>query len=207
MPVIRRSELSGLRDGFQEWTRVGDFFGSKPGDTHYVLNHGTGKLVFGDGVHGAIPVANVDNRTANVVARHYRFGGGRKGNVPAGSLTTLLTTVSGIDENGVTNLRPAHSGREEESLEEAKLRAPREIQSKCRAVTSEDFEHLAMEAANIKRAKALPLFHPQFPGVKVPGVVTVIVVTDSPEDQPLPSEGTLRTVCAYLNHASCDHRV
>jgi uncharacterized phage protein gp47/JayE len=33
----------------------------------------------------------------------------------------------------------------------------------------------------------------------VPGVVTVIVVPDSQADMPVPSEGTLRTVCAYLD--------
>jgi predicted phage baseplate assembly protein len=66
-------------------------------------------------------------------------------------------------------------------------------------VTNEDYEHLAMQAANVRRAKALPLFHPGFPGVKVPGVITVIVVPDSDDPAPTPSEGTLRTVCAYLD--------
>src|SRR5205823_3557080 len=69
---------------------------------------------------------------------------------------------------------------------------------RCRAVTAEDFEYFAMQAATIKRARALPLMHPDFPGVKVPGVVTVIVVPESDAPAPLPSEGTLRMVCAYL---------
>ena len=56
-----------------------------------------------------------------------------------------------------------------------------------------------MQAANIRRAKALPLFSSDFPGVKVPGVVTVIVVPDADDPTPTPSEGTLRTVCAYLD--------
>jgi hypothetical protein len=56
-----------------------------------------------------------------------------------------------------------------------------------------------MEASSIKRAKALPLYHPDFPGVNVPGVVTVIVVPDGDGPSPMPSEGTLRTVCAYLD--------
>lgn len=186
-------------DGYQEWTRVDDFFGSSPDDRHYVLNRTTGEITFGDGINGAIPVGNVDNPAANVVAREYRFGGGKQGNLPAGTLTTLLTSILGIDENGITNLRAAHSGRGEETLKEAKLRAPRSIKSKCRAVAEEDFEFLAMEAANIKRAKTLPLYHPSFPDVKVPGVVTVVVIPDSDAPAPMPSEGTLRTVCAYLN--------
>jgi hypothetical protein len=33
----------------------------------------------------------------------------------------------------------------------------------------------------------------------VPGVITVVVVPDSDAPNPMPSEGTLRTVCAYLD--------
>lgn len=200
-PVLRGSLQLEVDegDGFQLWAPVDDFFGSSFSDRHYVLNRATGEVRFGDGLNGAIPVGNVDNPEGNVVAREYRTGGGTRGNVPAGKLKTLLTSIAGIDDNMIANLLPAHSGRNEESLAEAKKRAPRALKSKCRAVTDEDFETLAMQAANIKRAKALPLFHPNFPEVKVPGVITVVVVPDSDERNPTPSEGTLRTVCAYLN--------
>lgn len=185
--------------GFEAWGRQDDFFGSTASDRHFVLNPTTGDVRFGDGVNGAIPVANVDNRGANVVARSYRFGGGRRGNLPSKSVKTMLTSIEGIDDGKVENLLPTHSGRDEETLDEAKKRAPRAIKSRCRAVTAEDFEFFAMQASNIKRAKALPLFHPSFPGVKVPGVVTVIVVPDIDVPNPIPSEATLRTVCAYLD--------
>jgi predicted phage baseplate assembly protein len=186
-------------DGFQAWERVDDFFGSGPQDRVYVLNRTSGEVRFGDGMNGGIPVGNVLNVSANVVAREYRTGGGKRGNVSAGKLRTLLTSIEGVDENGITNLQPAAAGRDEETLEEAKVRAPRAFKSRCRAVTAEDFETLAMESANIRRAKALPLSHPSFPGVRVPGVVTVVVVPDSDEAAPTPTEATLRTVCAYLN--------
>lgn len=186
-------------DGFQTWERVGDFFGSGPQDRHYVLNRTSGEVRFGDGMSGAIPVGNVLNVNSNVVAREYRTGGGKRGNVAAGKLSTLLTSIEGVDEAGVTNLQPAVAGRDEETLDEAKVRAPRAFKSRCRAVTAEDFETLAMEAANIRRAKALPLAHPSFPGVRVPGAVTVVVVPDNEEAAPVPAEATLRTVCAYLN--------
>ncbi|HEX7466074.1 MAG TPA: baseplate J/gp47 family protein [Usitatibacter sp.] len=133
--------------------------------------------------------------------RECRFGGAARGNVMRGSIKNLLTSVAGVDTNAVTNLRTAVGGREEESLDDAKIRVPRAIRSRCRAVTADDFEYLAMQAANIKRALALPLTHPGFPGVKVPGVVTVVVVPDSEAPNPIPSEGTLRSVCAYLNQA------
>ena len=202
-PILQGSlilEVNEVDNIYEVWTQVDDFFGSSPNDPHYALDRTSGQIRFGDGVNGRIPVANVNNAGSNVVARQYRFGGGSAGNVAAGAINTLLTSIAGIDENGITNLQAAFAGREEETLDQAKLRAPASIKSKCRAVTSEDFESLAMQAANIRRAKALPLFHPSFSAdVKVPGVVTVIVVPDSDSPNPIPSEGTLRTVCAYLN--------
>lgn len=186
-------------DGYQPWEQIPDFYSSTPDHQHFVLNRTTGEVHFGDGLHGRIPVANPENPAANVVAREYRVGGGKEGNVAAGKISAMLSSISGVDANKVGNLMAAHSGRDEETLEEAKLRAPQSLKNKDRAVTAEDFEALARQAGNVRRAKALPLHHPDFPDVKVPGVVTVIVVPDSDQPAPMPSEGTLRTVCAYLN--------
>ena len=76
---------------------------------------------------------------------------------------------------------------DEESLSEAKVRAARSIKSRCRAVTSEDFERHAIDVGVVRRARALPLYHPRFPGVEVPGVVTVIVVPDVDSPMPVPT--------------------
>lgn len=181
------------------WTEVADFFGSGSKDRHYVLDRTRGEVRFGDGESGRIPVANVSNPSANVVARVYQTGGGRKGNLPADSITTLLTSIDGIDSNAITNPFASAGGSEEETFEEVTDRAPRTLKARCRAVTPEDFEDLAKQAGNVARAKALPLFHPDFPTVPVPGAVTVIVVPDSDAPNPTPNAGTLKTVCAYLD--------
>ncbi len=185
--------------GFEDWTEVPDFFGSGPNDLHYALNRTTGEVRFGDGFHGAIPIANVANPSANVVAAEYRYGGGTQGNVPSGTLRALRNAVEGIDDNAIEQVMPSYGGRDEETLDEAKQRAPAAIRARCRAVTADDFEYFARQAANVARARALPLHHPEFPGVQVPGVITVVVVPDSEAPNPMPSEGTLRTVCAYLD--------
>jgi predicted phage baseplate assembly protein len=200
-PVLAASLLLEVDEGddYRPWQQVDDFYRSAADDRHFVLNRTTAEIRFGDGVHGRIPVANPGNPAANVVAREYRVGGGKLGNVVAGKISAMLTSVSGVDANRVGNLKAAHSGREEETLDEARLRAPQSLKNKDRAVTAEDFEALARQAGNVRRAKALPLYHPNFPDVQVPGVVTVIVVPDSDQPTPLPSEGTLRSVCAYLN--------
>src|SRR5579863_6625694 len=101
---------------FEDWTLVTDFFSSDANAQVYVLDRSTGQIRFGDGVNGAIPLGNVDNATANIVAQTYRYGGGLAGNVPAGSLTSMQTSVTGIDESNVTNLFPASGGSDEETL-------------------------------------------------------------------------------------------
>jgi predicted phage baseplate assembly protein len=186
-------------DGFTEWTPVDDFYGSGKDDRHYVLNRTTGEVRFGNGTRGAIPVANPANPAGNVVARTYRFGGGVRGNVPANAIKTPVVSIAGLAEDKVGNLLPAAGGRDEETLEEAKERAPATLKANCRAVTLEDFEELARRVGTVKRARALPLFHPQFPGVKVPGVVSVIVIPENDRPNPMPSDGTIRSVCALLN--------
>ena len=183
--------------GFVEWQEVSDFFGSGRDDTHYVLNRSTGEVRFG-GMEQHIPVAN-PNRFNNIIAKEYRVGGGSRGNVAAGSINSPLSSLPGIEISAVGNLFAGVGGTDEETLNQAKARAPRSIKSRERAVTVEDYELLALESANIARAKALPLYHPDFENISVPGVMSVIIVPDIEHEAPVPSEATLKTVCAYLN--------
>lgn len=201
----RRVEVRGLQlevdegSGFVAWQQVDDFFASGPDDPHFVHNATTGDVSFGDGLHGRIPVANPANPTGNIVARWYRHGGGRAGNVAAGAITSLVSFVDGVDS--VTNPKPSLGGSDEETVDEAKLRAPQTLKSKGRAVTAEDFEQLAMATpgVRIRRALALPMTHPRFDDARVPGVVTVLVVPDSDSPAPLPGEATLAIVAAWLD--------
>ncbi|MDO9712897.1 putative baseplate assembly protein [Paracraurococcus lichenis] len=184
--------------GFVPWHEVDDLAAAGRDEPAYALDRGAGMVRFA-GVRGRIPVANPDRPASSIRARSYRFGGGRRGNLPAGAITSLLTPVPGIDTARVTNPFPAAGGTEEEELEAAKLRAARMLKARDRAVTAEDFEALAISAGPIGRVKALPLFHPDFPGVEVPGVVTVVVVPDEKGPAPVPSEGLLRAVCRCLD--------
>jgi predicted phage baseplate assembly protein len=184
--------------GFEVWQEVDDFHASKPDDAHYRLNRTTGEIAFGDGEHGRIPVANF-TPAPNVIAREYRYGGGKAGNVAANTVTAMQTTVESVAS--VTNLRGGTGGSEEETLAAAKLRAPLALKSKNRAVTADDFEYLAKATpgARLRRAKALPLVHPRFGTVTVPGVVTVVIVPDGDAPNPVPNEATRLLVCKHLN--------
>jgi predicted phage baseplate assembly protein len=202
-PVIAGSLQLDVDEGqgFEPWQEVDDFTGSGPSDPHYLLDRSTATVRLGDGLRGHVPVANPDRPRSSIRAASYRFGGGRRGNVGPGALTTLLSPIEGIDAAVVTNLFAAAGGTDEETLDAAKERAARALKSRGRAVTSQDFEDIAMSAGPVARAKALPLYHPSFPETTVPGVVTVIIVADVDGPAPLPSDLLLRQVCACLDAA------
>lgn len=182
------------------WTEVDDFSGSGPNDLVYLLDRTTGVIQLGDGVdHGHVPVVNLSNPSGSIVATIYQFGGGARTNITAATPLTLMTSIPGIDTGNIANPFAAYGGTDEESLQDAMDRAPQALKAQNRAVTCADYELLATQAGPISRAKALPLYHPDFPGMSVPGVVTVIVVPDIAVPAPMPSPGLLRTVCAYLD--------
>ncbi|MCS6914132.1 MAG: putative baseplate assembly protein [Myxococcales bacterium] len=133
------------------WKPVESFFESGPRSRHYILDHLTRTVHFGDDVHGMVPPQGRNN----VVARLYRVGGGTKGNVNAFTLNTLTRAVAYIEK--CYNVLPAVGGADAETVEEAKVRAPRQIKTRFRAVTAEDFETLALASTtSIARAKCLP---------------------------------------------------
>jgi predicted phage baseplate assembly protein len=201
VPVIKGSVSIQIDDGTgaRVWRAVDDLFSSGRDDEDLAIDWTSGAVIAGDGESGAIPAANPDNPDANVMALSYRYGGGKRGNVPAKAIVNLLSPLDGIDSGKVENLFAASGGSDEERLDEAKKRARQSLRARDRAVTSEDFELLARQSSNVKRAKALPLVNPQFPSVQVPGAVTVVIVPDGDGNAPVPSEGLLRTVCAYLD--------
>jgi predicted phage baseplate assembly protein len=185
--------------GFMTWQEVDDFYSSGPNDRVFVIDRNSGEIFLGSGEHGRIPVANLTNPNGSVVAQSYLAGGGSQGNVAAGAISQIQTNLPSI--SSVTNVLPATGGTDEESLADAQLRAGMALQSNNRAVTSDDYEYLATQApgANVARALALPLFHPNFPNGQIPGVVTVVVVPNSPAPNPTPNQTTLQAVCQYLD--------
>ena len=110
VPVLDIAVVVDEGAGFTEWTGVEDFAVSGPEDRHYAVNHGTGEVLFGDGRHGKVPAAG----TGNLRARPYRYGGGTKGNVGAGTVIRLRQTHPFLAE--VTNKEPAAGGGNEETV-------------------------------------------------------------------------------------------
>jgi hypothetical protein len=88
---------------------------------------------------------------AQVVAR-YRKGLGREGNVPAGSLTSLLAKPKGL--KSALNPAPAVGGADPETLDDARLNAPDTVRTLGRIVSLQDFEDAARESVLVAKAYA-----------------------------------------------------
>src|SRR4029078_8437820 len=161
-PVVPGDEPAVLEvsgdEGWEEWAEVADFAGSTPTDRDLVLAMSGGDMRRGPAVreadgtirqYGAVPAKN-----ARLRMRSYRTGGGRKGNLAARSLTVLKSSIPFVAR--VENRRPASGGVDGEDIENAKVRGPIRLRTRGRAVTTEDFEHLAREAApEVARIRAV----------------------------------------------------
>ena len=89
VPASLRLTLTG-KDGTvsRRWREQPDFDRSGPHARHFVVDHASGSVTFGDGRSGAVPPAD-----ARFSAR-WQVGGGAVGNVAA----ETLTVVSGMPE-------------------------------------------------------------------------------------------------------------
>jgi len=68
-----------------------------------------------------------------------------------------------------------------ETLDQEVIRARKDMKTVTRAVTSGDYETLALSTpgVKVKRAKAIPRYHPNMDR-EVPGIVTMVVTSDEP---------------------------
>jgi len=156
------------------WKEVEDFADSNPDDQHFVCDSAQGMVRFGPAIreqdgtlkqYGAIPAKGSQIRFTS-----YRCGGGAGGNVAAGTLSVLKSSIPYVA--AVTNRKPARGGANLESLERVKILAPKVLRARNRAVTAEDFESFALRATSaVARAKCLG-------AVGSENLVTVCVVPD-----------------------------
>lgn len=133
------------REEQESWTAVSDFTESGPYDRHFVCDTYAGEIRFGPNIaqpdgstrqHGAVP-----RKGMTITLSSYRYGGGTRGNLSADQLVVLKSSYKYIAE--VTNPHRADGGREQETLDHAKMRGRAILRMRDRAVTPSDFEQLA----------------------------------------------------------------
>src|SRR5262249_42950680 len=137
----------------EPWNEVTDFGDSGPEDRCYTLDSLDGTLALGPSLlqpdgsvyrFGAVP-----SRGSILRFTCYRHGGGTSGNLPKAALSVLKSSIPYVTQ--VTNRAPAQGGRDAQSLEEAKLRAPQALRTRTRAVTADDYEYLARQVPGVAR--------------------------------------------------------
>jgi len=203
--VKDREDIGGT---WVRWKETEALFDCGPQDRCYEIDRAAGQLRFGDGDHGRIPPAGVDN----IRAFSYRTGGGAKGNVAANKIEALATAVAGIES--VFNPVAAGGGSDKADTNTMLTLGPREISHRDRAVSVEDFEELAVEASRqVAKARCLRATNLVRSGVGKPdpcdptqfheamtqrGFVSLIIVPVSEDPQPCPSLELRRVVKDYL---------
>jgi len=194
-------------DGWQEWhePEAHNFAGSGPDDRHVLLDAVAGTIQFGPAVrlpdgslrqHGAVPAAG-----AVVRVPVYHTGGGVRGNVTAHALSVLKSSIPYVAS--VDNRRAAGGGVDGEDIEAAKIRGPILLRTRDRAVTAEDFEHLAREAApEIARVHCVVAGDGADAGsVRVLVVPAVASAGEVAFEAMLPGEATLDRVARRLDES------
>lgn len=175
-----------------KWERMDDFLTSGTDDRHYVLEPAMRTVYFGDGIDGRVPPIDSDNIKAN-----YQTGGGSAGNVEAGAISSLKSSISFIDS--VTNPELSDGGSDTENMNQLVMRAPQLIKNRGRAVTEEDFKWIAMEASRkVAKVNCIPNLDNKY--TFNPGWVTLIVVPQGIEDKPELSVGLKELVQTHLNN-------
>jgi len=182
-------------DGWQRWQEVDGFQASGESDRHYLPDAEAGTVTFGNGLQGYAPQIGQRIRAVS-----YRYGGGSSGNVAPRAISRL----EGVANVKCENPLKAYGGEDAEPVEKALDRIPGEIRRCDRAVTSSDFEELALmtPGGRIGRADTLPRFHPGTPDIEAAGVVSVVVWPQEDAQNPnapMPDQHQLRSVCRWLD--------
>lgn len=95
----------GLEVNGERWVQVSDFEAAGPDDRVFVVqqtDEGRSEIRFGDGRNGAMPP------TGSQIVAHYRFGGGKDGNVAGAALT--ISVVEPGDQTFWVSIRVRSDG-------------------------------------------------------------------------------------------------
>jgi hypothetical protein len=185
VPVLRVTSSLG-----ETWEARRDLLDSGPEDRVFVAeisNDGTAQLRFGDGEHGLRPQEGIS------FAATYRVGNGAAGNVGAESIAHLVLApgVPLVAGNVllVRNPLSAEGGRDPESLEDVRQKAPAAFRTQERAVTLADYVAAARRLPDLQNASA---------EVRWTGSWRTVFVTPDPKKSEDPDPALLTKLRTHL---------
>ncbi len=149
------------------WERVEDLALAAPDARVFLLDPFTGEITFGDGLRGRVPPAGDHN-----IRVEYASGGGERGNVPAGSVRSMLTAMPQV--GGVRNLTAMSGGTGRLSFGDVEERGSRFLRHRGRAAGRGDYEELVRE--NFPQVRHVRCFSGRNEkGQDAPGHVAVVI--------------------------------
>jgi hypothetical protein len=187
----RPDPTTGAERIWVRWHEVPNLVRSGPDGRHYTLDHSTGTVRFGDGLHGMIPPRGTANLTIT-----YRCGGGSHGNLGPATVIQLGTPVPGVA--AVTNPAAADGGADPETLDAVRERGAHALRHRDRAVAANDVEWLARQAAGTRVARAVCLPNLDRGIAPNPGWLSVLVIPAGDLPTPRPTPGLLSEVSGFL---------
>lgn len=177
--------------GPESWTFIPYLVDAGPDDkvwTSHTDAQGQTWVTFGDGVTGQIPPLGTSITTT------YRIGGGIIGNVAAGVVNSLASTVEGasigVDGAGNPVSTAMVGGADPESNDSIRTNAPMAYRTQQRAVTLADFVSLALSVPGVTIANAVANHY-----------TNVTLYVAGPNGQ-VPSVGLKNEVAAFFSSRS-----
>jgi hypothetical protein len=196
-PVIAGSVRVQVEEAgeWNDWMLADNFDGAREDSRQCVLDPEAGTLLFPNGIRGRAPQIGERIRVLE-----YRYGGGPDGNVGA----KAIAKVTGAGQVIASNPLPAQGGAPAETIAAGLDRIPGEFRRHDRAVTSSDFQELALATpgADVGRADCIPLFDPRTRSEEAAGVVSVVVWPRQDlknPNAPMPDRNMLRQICRWLD--------
>ena len=149
------------------WERTPELALTGPAERCYQLDPYGGTVTFGDGIHGRVPPAGEES-----IRVSYAYGGGSRGNRPAGAVTRLIGALPRISH--VENITPMSGGTDRFPMGKAEAIGNKRLRHRGRAAGIRDFEEIVIqEFPQAWHVKCFPSRDAS--GAYAPGHVSVVV--------------------------------
>lgn len=187
-----------VTSGNVQWEQQDTLLYSEVLDNHYVVKTtylGENKILFGDGKYGRVPAVG------ETITVQYIQSAGEDGNVGAGAISVVLSTIRTVQSNNVvttvsvTNEDSAAGGSERQSLEQVKTNAPGALSALYRPMTKYDYNALIARLGGIQHVNVWGEMEEDPPSYDNMNWANVALV---PTGGGQPSQNLLDTVKDYL---------
>ncbi|MCH5341013.1 MAG: baseplate J/gp47 family protein [Acetatifactor sp.] len=182
-------EEADQSDVYRKWEKKEDFAGSGPEDMHFCVDGMSGRVLFGNGIHGMAP-------EGKVLLISYSRVSGSGGNIKC-------ARIQGFQDQGwkdikATNRWDACGGRDEETVEKAFARVRRELMQPRNLVTAQDYEQMVRATPGLRVESCKALFGAGQDGKGEEQTVWIVVKPYSPEGHPKLTTAFTRNILRHL---------